>query len=1053
MTEIVRQRNQATYIVFPIIDKNGNLVSGAAGLDSEIDQWNDGTAPDGYADCTNEATEIGTSGTYYLLLTAEEMNFEYVVLKITSTTANALTQIILIRTIIGDPANAATTTSGIQIDVEAGGTVGVDFSNINGTLDAAEIGTDAITAAKLAADAVNEIRDSILNDATRFAGADIALIKTETDKIQTIDDNVDAVLADTNEIQGKLPTNYIMGSSVQSDKDDEIDAIKAKTDNLPADPTSETNATANTNSIIAEINANEAKIDIIDTNVDTIVGKLPMNYIMGSFVQSDKDDEIDAIKAKTDNLPADPTSETNATSNTNSIISEINANEAKIDIIDTNVDGIVAKLPTNYIMGSSVQSDKDDEIDAIKAKTDNLPVDPASETNATSNTNTIVSEINTNEAKIDTVDTNVDTIVSKLPTNYIMGSSVLTAKDDEIDAIKAKTDNLPADPTSETNATANKNSILAEIDVNQTAIESIQNNTTVVAVVPQRLIRPDTGSKTYRLTFGLYDTSGNPEAPDSDPTIQVENESGTERLAEASMTQFTGQTGQYYYDYTITSTTTLERLIFRFKVIESSVTKYYRRSSEITEFETALNEIQSNVTAIKTKTDNLPVDPAAETNATSNRNTIVAEINTNETKIDIIDGNVDTITGKLPTNYIMGSSVASDKDDEIDGIAAKTTQLNFNGNNVLSEVANKGVLNDPSAADITGALATTHGAGSWETADISGVSSDVTGIKERTDRIPDTPAAVGSEMKLENNAITDVKIANNAVENRHIKPSTITESLFWNGAISSRVAPLLDVAVGTRASENNATINYGNLALTLTAHSSTLGMIQGKTDNLPADPTSETVATANKNEIISEIQTTEPDLDPVIDAIADVSGLVTEVKEKTDNLPVDPASETLATANKDEIVAAIPDDYALEATLGGVESLLSGEISDVHTLVGDVKAKTDNLPADPTSEAVATANKNEVISAVETTEPDLTPVLNALDDVTESMTRALGLLHENVRVTNTFVGGNHTGSTVRIYDSKENAEIEEETGIVATYTLVVEYNEDDQPESYKMVKE
>lgn len=34
---------------------------------------------------------------------------------------------------------------------------------------------------------------------------------------------------------GKLPTNYFMGSSVATDKDDEIDAIKAITDNIPAD--------------------------------------------------------------------------------------------------------------------------------------------------------------------------------------------------------------------------------------------------------------------------------------------------------------------------------------------------------------------------------------------------------------------------------------------------------------------------------------------------------------------------------------------------------------------------------------------------------------------------------------------------------------------------------------------------------------------------------------------------------------------------------------------------------------------------------------------------
>lgn len=68
-------------------------------------------------------------------------------------------------------------------------------------------------------------------------------IKADTLRIggtlQTANDvggDVNDILADTAEMQGKLPTNNIMGSSVKTDKDDEIDAIKAKTDNLPSDP-------------------------------------------------------------------------------------------------------------------------------------------------------------------------------------------------------------------------------------------------------------------------------------------------------------------------------------------------------------------------------------------------------------------------------------------------------------------------------------------------------------------------------------------------------------------------------------------------------------------------------------------------------------------------------------------------------------------------------------------------------------------------------------------------------------------------------------------------
>jgi len=170
----------------------------------------------------------------------------------------------------------------------------------------------------------------------------------------TTETQIDNIETDTNEIQGKLPTNKFMGSSDGSDKDDEIDAIKAKTDNLPADPASETN-----------VDANETKIDTLQADAT-------------------------AIKAKTDNLPADPADESN-------IIAEIDANETKIDALQT-------------------------DLTAVKAKTDNLPADPASETN-----------VDANETKIDTIDANVDSIlkINKNRWKIDVAANTLTIYDDD----------------------------------------------------------------------------------------------------------------------------------------------------------------------------------------------------------------------------------------------------------------------------------------------------------------------------------------------------------------------------------------------------------------------------------------------------------------------------------------------------------------------------------------------------------------------------------------------------------------------------------------------
>lgn len=80
-------KNTAYRVTFPILDADGDLVTGAASLDSEISK-DAGT----FADCTNEATEIATaSGMYYLDLTSTEMNADCVAIIVKTATSGAKT--------------------------------------------------------------------------------------------------------------------------------------------------------------------------------------------------------------------------------------------------------------------------------------------------------------------------------------------------------------------------------------------------------------------------------------------------------------------------------------------------------------------------------------------------------------------------------------------------------------------------------------------------------------------------------------------------------------------------------------------------------------------------------------------------------------------------------------------------------------------------------------------------------------------------------------------------------------------------------------------------
>ncbi len=188
----VPQKNVAYRVTFPIMDADGDLVTGASGLDSEVSK--DGGT---FADCTNEATEIATSsGVYYLDLTSTEMNADTVAV------------------IVKTSSSGAKTTTLVMYPEEAG-----DI-RVNVT----QMAADTLTASALATDAVTEIQSGLATAASLSTVAGY------------LDTEVAAILADTNELQ----TDWVNGGRL----DLLIDAIKAKTDTIAAAPSASTIAEA-----------------------------------------------------------------------------------------------------------------------------------------------------------------------------------------------------------------------------------------------------------------------------------------------------------------------------------------------------------------------------------------------------------------------------------------------------------------------------------------------------------------------------------------------------------------------------------------------------------------------------------------------------------------------------------------------------------------------------------------------------------------------------------------------------------------------------------------
>jgi len=98
--EFWREKNVDTRAYFPIQKNDGTFITGAAGLDSEFILYGaHGAGAPSFADCTHEAAEIGTTGIYYLDVSAAELNDDYgALIQIKSSSTGEIVQVLLFHT-------------------------------------------------------------------------------------------------------------------------------------------------------------------------------------------------------------------------------------------------------------------------------------------------------------------------------------------------------------------------------------------------------------------------------------------------------------------------------------------------------------------------------------------------------------------------------------------------------------------------------------------------------------------------------------------------------------------------------------------------------------------------------------------------------------------------------------------------------------------------------------------------------------------------------------------------------------------------------------------
>lgn len=294
-------------------------------------------------------------------------------------------------------------------------------------------------------------------------------------------------------------------------------------------------------------------------------------------------------------------------------------------------------------------------------------------------------------------------------------------------------------------------------------VTSIQNNTRMVFVVPEQIMRPTSGTTTVYVRLYLYDEIGNMEAPDSAPTMDLRNAAGTDLTTRLGSTTGTLEsTGQYRWSYTASSTDTIEQILWALSVVEGGATRTNGRTSWV-------------------------VDTYAADFTSSDRTTL------------------NTIAGYT-------DSIAADVRTEL------TTELGRIDVATSTRLASASYTTPPTVGQIDTQLSGTHGAGSWATAtgfstlDASGVRTAVglasanldtqlstidtvvDAVQAKTDNLPASPAAVGSAMTLTTGERDSIAAALLDLSNGVETSVTVRGAL---RAIASAVAGVLSGAGGT----------------------------------------------------------------------------------------------------------------------------------------------------------------------------------------------------------------------------------------------------------------
>jgi hypothetical protein len=384
-------------------------------------------------------------------------------------------------------------------------------------------------------------------------------------------------------------------------------------------------------------------------------------------------------------------------------------------------------------------------------------------------------------------------------------------------------------------------------------VTAIQNNTRIAFIVPEQVIRPASGTTTVYVRVYLYDATGNMEAPDSAPTIELRNAVGADLTARlASPTGTLESTGVYRWAYTSSAADNLEQILWSLTIVEGGATRSNGRASWIADTYTTdfTSSDRTTLNAIAGFVDSMPADVRTELAAELARIDVATSTRlatagyTTPPTVGQIDTQLSSAHGAGSWATAVGFAVAGDE------MAITTSSANALVSATAGAAATAITIDHgsgsyvrntepPTVGQIDTQLSGTHGAGQWITAvgfsthsasdvwlsgtrtlsafgfavDTNANATEVA-IKAKTDNLPASPAAVGSAMTLTSGerdaAATALLDLTNGVE----------ASITVRGALRAIASALAGVLSGAGGS-GNATVtvravgNAGTTRLTV----------------------------------------------------------------------------------------------------------------------------------------------------------------------------------------------------------------------------------------------